>query len=156
MNDMVQCPKCGKEYRKRDENCCWINCECGISICGMCGSTNLVSIHEEGDEESDEDQYWCCFKCDDCGLVGCGMCIQIERIKMTVTYEGKEVCPYCHNEMVIEKRREMIKDNPMNSATAKRGKWGGIVPSDTYPTFIPTITNTFMICRACGFEQPKD
>jgi hypothetical protein len=69
----INCKVCGKEHEQTTCNCCWIDCDCGSSICGQCGSTNLVEM--EMDPEDDEAQYWCCKKCEDCGLEGCGWCI---------------------------------------------------------------------------------
>ena len=71
--DKVKCNKCKKEHDQRNENCCWIECECGTKICGMCGSSNIVNMEIE--EADDEDEFWCCLECADCGLEGCGMCI---------------------------------------------------------------------------------
>ena len=70
---MIKCSNCGKEHIKTTSNCCWIDCECGVQICGQCGSQNIGEIDEE--ELGDDSEYWCCRQCDDCGLQGCGMCI---------------------------------------------------------------------------------
>ena len=70
---MIACKNCGKEYPKQDSNCCWITCECGESICGTCGGSNIVNMNMPDDD--DEAQYWCCSQCADCGLQGCAMCI---------------------------------------------------------------------------------
>jgi hypothetical protein len=72
-NETVKCSQCGTEHRKRIQNCCWISCECGASICGQCGSDNIVGM--DINEDDGENQYWCCEMCNDCGLEGCGMCI---------------------------------------------------------------------------------
>lgn len=72
----MKCSKCGKKHEQSLSNCCWVACECGVRICGRCGSTNI--IHNEDTEPNDpdgDDQYWCCKICGDCGLSGCGMCV---------------------------------------------------------------------------------
>ncbi len=69
----MKCKVCGKEHEQTDSNCCWISCDCGSQICGMCGSSNIAEM--DMPEDDDEAQYWCCQACDDCGLTGCAMCI---------------------------------------------------------------------------------
>ena len=70
---LMKCQNCGKEHQQTDSNCCWIECNCDKTICGMCGYAGeewLVCL--DGNEE---DVYWCCRKCPECGLEGCRLCI---------------------------------------------------------------------------------
>ncbi len=71
---MTKCNKCDKEHALTIENCCWIYCNCGATICGRCGKSNIE--HDSSTTPNDgDDQYWCCQRCADCGLQGCGMCV---------------------------------------------------------------------------------
>ncbi|MCP4648747.1 MAG: hypothetical protein GY853_01525 [PVC group bacterium] len=70
-NEKMKCNNCGRLHNKQTSNCCWIECACGASICGKCGSVNIMEM----DSKNDEEQYWCCLQCTDCGLEGCEMCI---------------------------------------------------------------------------------
>jgi len=69
----IYCSKCGREHDESRSNCCWLVCKCGATICGGCGSTNIVRMDPLPNDE--ERQYWCCKECADCGLQGCAMCI---------------------------------------------------------------------------------
>ena len=70
---MIKCKKCGKEHTESSSNCCWIDCDCGVKICGMCGGTDIGNM--DMDPDDDDAKYWCCSQCQDCGLIGCAMCI---------------------------------------------------------------------------------
>lgn len=72
----IKCSKCGEEHEQSLSNCCWIECKCKKSICGRCGSTNIIHDDNTTPEDDDsDDKYWCCKKCGDCGLRGCAMCV---------------------------------------------------------------------------------
>ena len=73
----IKCKECGEEHEESVSNCCWISCKCGNTICGKCGSNNIIAIDETELDLSDgsDDNYWCCKRCASCGLNGCGMCV---------------------------------------------------------------------------------
>lgn len=71
-SNTVVCKNCGEVHVKVG-GCCWIRCKCGERICEECGSTNIIDMNIDEDDELAE--YWCCLRCDDCGTKGCGDCI---------------------------------------------------------------------------------
>ena len=73
----VKCCSCGREYVKTTSNCCWISCECGMEICGNCGSDEIRKIPDCELDLSDgsDDNYWCCKYCSSCDMRGCAMCV---------------------------------------------------------------------------------
>jgi len=77
MSKYIRCSNCNKKQPSSHSNCCWINCECGKTICGGCGSTDIGNIPEDELDLSDtgDDQYWCCEECKSCGMQGCAMCV---------------------------------------------------------------------------------
>ena len=71
LSNHIYCSNCDREHVKTNYHCCWLSCECGKKICGMCGSTKIVKIKEEDLQEDDDG---CLKKCKRCGLRGCGWC----------------------------------------------------------------------------------
>ena len=73
----INCGSCNVEHDESLFNCSFINCKCGKTICGSCGSTDIGSVPESQLDLSEysDDQYWCQRRCNKCGHTGCGMCI---------------------------------------------------------------------------------
>ena len=73
----INCSNCNKEHIESLSNCSFINCICGITICGACGSTDIGQIPDDQLDLSEysDDQYWCCRECNSCGHQGCAMCV---------------------------------------------------------------------------------
>ena len=67
----VACAKCGRQHEKTTQNCLWISCDCGTTICGTCGSDK---IEYPFDDDSEDSMYACGRMCGRCNS-SCSMCV---------------------------------------------------------------------------------